>query len=130
MYYFAYASNLNHKQMKERCHDSKPLFRTTLPNYNLIFCGWSRGLRGGKASLRLSRGDKVIGAIYDVTEQCMKRLDRFESSYNRLNVTVYNEDGEPFEAVTYIRAGQAEESKPSPEYLAIIQQGYRDWKIV
>lgn len=130
MYYFAYASNLNQRQMKERCPDSKPLFRATLPNYKLIFSGWSRELRGGKANIRLSRGDKVIGAIYEVSEQCMKRLDRFESTYNRLKVTVYNEDGEPTEAITYIKVGQSEETKPSAEYLAIIQQGYRDWKIV
>jgi gamma-glutamylcyclotransferase len=130
MYYFAYASNLNQKQMRERCPDSKPMFRATLPNYKLIFSGWSRELRGGKASIRLSRHDKVIGAIYDVSERCMKKLDRFESSYDRLKVTVYNEDGESFEAVAYIKVGQAEENKPSAEYLAIIQQGYRDWKIV
>jgi len=130
MNYFAYASNLNQKQMRERCPDSKPMFRATLPNYKLLFVGWSRELRGGKASIRLSRGDKVLGAIYEVSELCLKRLDKLESSYNRLKVTVFTEDGEPVEAITYIRAGQAEETKPSAEYLSVIQQGYRDWKIV
>ena len=42
MYYFAYASSLSKKQMLERCPDSNPLFRATLPNYKLIFTGWSR----------------------------------------------------------------------------------------
>jgi len=130
MYYFAYASNLNQKQMRERCPDSKPLFRATLPNYKLVFVGWSRQLRGGKASIRFFRREKVLGAIYEVSEQCLRQLDKYESSYNRLKVTVFDEDGNPVEAITYINAGQSEETPPSKEYLSIIQQGYRDWKIV
>ena len=130
MYYFAYASNLNHKQMRERCPGSKPVFRATLPNYKLVFLGWSREWRGGKASIRLFRGEKVLGAIYDVSEQCLKRLDKYESSYNRIKVTVFDEDGESLEAITYIQASQSEETKPSAEYLSVIQQGYRDWGLV
>lgn len=129
MYYFAYASNLNQKQMRERCPDNEPMFTATLPNYKLVFLGWSREWRGGKASIRLSRGEKVLGAIYDVSEQCLKQLDKYESSYDRLKVTVFNEDGEPIQAITYIKAGQSEETQPSPEYLAVIQQGYRDWRL-
>ncbi|TET49084.1 MAG: gamma-glutamylcyclotransferase, partial [Dehalococcoidia bacterium] len=41
MYYFAYGVNLNQKQMKDRCPDSKPLFTAVLPNYKLVFVGWS-----------------------------------------------------------------------------------------
>ncbi len=130
MYYFAYASNLNQKQMRDRCPDSKPMFTATLPNYKLVFVGWSREWRGGKASIRLFRGEKVLGAIYDVSEQCLRQLDKYESSYNRLNVTVFNEDGEPIQAITYIKAGQSEETQPSSKYLSVIQQGYRDWRIV
>ena len=95
MLYFAYASNLNKKQMRERCPDSKPRFTATLPNYKLVFLGWSREWRGGKASIRLFRGEKVLGAIYDVSEQCLRQLDKYENSYDRLKVTVFNEDGEP-----------------------------------
>ena len=130
MYYFAYASNLNRKQMQERCPDSKSMFTATLPNYKLVFVGWSRELRGGKASIRLSRGEKVLGAIYEVTEECLRRLDKYEAGYNRFKITVFNEDGEPIEALTYIRSGQLEEAPPSKEYLAVIQQGYRDWQMV
>ena len=132
MYYFAYASNLNQKQMRERCRDSKPLFVATLPNYKLVFLGWSREWHGGTASIRLFRGEKVLGAVYDVSEQCLRQLDKYESSYNRLKVTVFNEDNEPIEAITYIRGAQiqVEEAKPSAEYLAVIQQGYRDWRMV
>lgn len=131
MYYFAYGSNLNRKQMRERCPNSKPKFTATLHHYRLVFVGWSRQWRGGVASIRPFRGEKVRGAIYEVSEECLKRLDRYEGSdYRRLNVIVNNEDNEPIEAVTYIRSGQAEETKPSPGYLAIIQQGYKEWRLV
>ena len=133
MYYFAYGSNLSKKQMKERCPDSKPMFVATLPNYKIVFVGWSRQRRGGVASIKPFRGEKVLGGIYEISERDLRQLDKYEGypgSYNRLNVTVFDEDGKPIEAVTYIKAGQLEETQPSREYLAIIQQGYRDWAIV
>jgi len=133
MYYFAYASNLNRKQMLERCPDSKPLLVATLPNYQLVFAGWSRQWRGGYATIKLFRGEKIFGAIYEVSERDLRRLDKYEGcpgNYNRLNVTVFGEDGKPIEAITYIKSGQLEETQPSKEYLAVIQQGYRDWGIV
>ena len=129
MYYFAYASNLSRKQMQERCPDSKPMFVVTLPNYKLVFAGWSRQWRGGYASIKSVRGERVPGAIYEITEECLRRLDKYEASYNRFKVKVYDEDGESIEAITYIKSGQLEETPPSKEYVAIIQQGYRDWEI-
>ena len=133
MDYFAYGSNLNRKQMLERCPNSKPEFIATLPNYKLVFVGWSRQWRGGAVSIRPFRGEKVLGAVYEISDRDLGRLDSYEGyprSSNRLNVTVFNEDGEPIQAVTYIKAGQSEETRPSPQYLSVIQQGYRDWGIV
>ena len=130
MYYFAYASNLNRKQMAERCPDSKPIVAATLHHYKLVFTGWSREWRGSVASIRPIRSEKVRGAIYQVTEECLRRLDNAEGSdYRRLNVIVNNEDNEPMEAVTYINQKVTPESKPSPQYLAVIQQGYKDWRL-
>ncbi|MCK4274671.1 MAG: gamma-glutamylcyclotransferase [Dehalococcoidales bacterium] len=130
MYYFAYATNLSKKQMQTRCPDSKPLFVATLPNYRIVFTGWSREWRGGKATIKSFRGEKVRGAIYEVSEACLRHLDRHEAGYIRLNVTVFDEDNEPHQAVTYIKSGQMEETLPSQEYGEVIRQGYRDWGIV
>jgi len=132
VYYFAYGSNLNHKQMLERCPDSKPGFLATLHNYKLVFVGWSRQWRGGVASIKSFKGERVLGAIYEISERDLRRLDKYEgypSNYNRLKVTVFSEDGKPIEAITYIKSGQLEETPPAREYLAVIQQGYRDWEI-
>jgi gamma-glutamylcyclotransferase len=129
VYYFAYATNLSKQQMRTRCPESQPKFIATLPNYKLVFTGWSREWRGGKASILSFRGGKVRGALYEVTDACLRQLDRHEAGYARFNVTVFDEDNEPHQAVTYIKSGQLEESLPSKEYAAVIRQGYQDWGI-
>jgi gamma-glutamylcyclotransferase len=132
MYYFAYGSDLEKKQMVQPCPDSKAKFSAVLPNYKLIFTGWSRQWKGGTASIKPFRGDKVRGAVYEISDSDLRKLDKFEdypTTYNRLNVTVWTDDCDPVEAVTYIKNEQSPETKPSPEYLAVIRQGYRDWDI-
>jgi gamma-glutamylcyclotransferase len=127
--YFAYASNLSKKQMQERCLECKPRFTAVLPNYKLVFAGWSRTWHGGMANLQPFRGDKVRGALYEVTENGMRKLEKYDVGYSRLNVTVFDEDNQPHQAVTLLKAGHVEESLPSREYAAVIKQGYRDWGI-
>ena len=133
VYYFAYGSNLSKKQMKECCPDSKPVSIVTLHHYKLVFVGWSRKWRGGVASIKPFRGEKVIGAIYEISEDDLRRLDKYEGApdlYTRVKVGVNNDFGELIEAVTYVKAGPVEETEPSKEYLSAIQQGYRDWGII
>ena len=132
MYYFAYASNLNRKQMAERAPDSKPRFIATLPNFKLTFTARS-GRQGGVASITPHMGEKVIGAVYEISERDLKRLDGYEgypTVYGRRKVTVWTETNEPIEAITYIKMDQSREVPPSSDYLDIIRQGYRDWQIV
>jgi gamma-glutamylcyclotransferase len=132
MDYFAYGSNLNKKQMLERCPGAKPKFQAILPNYKLIFTGWSREWKGGTASIKPVRGEKVPGAVYEVSEGDLRRLDRYEdypNTYDRINVLVIKDDGTAIKAFTYIKRRQPDETKPSPAYLAVIRQGYQDWSI-
>jgi gamma-glutamylcyclotransferase (GGCT)/AIG2-like uncharacterized protein YtfP len=132
MDYFAYASNLNKQQMRLRCPDAKAKLQAVLPNYKLIFTGWSREWKGATASIMPIRGERVMGGIYEISEKDLQRLDRFEdypATYNRINVLVLDDSGQASKAVTYIKNRQSDEGKPSPEYLAIIRQGYREWGI-
>jgi len=133
MHYFAYGSNLSQKQMLGRCPNALPKFPATLPNYKLIFAGWSRKWGGGVASIKPSKGEKVMGGVYETTERCLRTLDGYEGCptvYSRVNTRVFTDLGDPVEAVTYIKVEQSEETAPSPEYLAAIRQGYKDWGIV
>jgi len=132
MNYFAYAENLSKKVMSEKCPDSKPRYTAVLPNYTLIFVGYSRHWKGGIASIKPFKGKKVEGAVYDITEEQFKKLDRHEDygfTYDHLKVTAWTDSDEPVEAITYIKKEQSPETPPSTEYLAVIRQGYKDWGI-
>ena len=132
MNYFAYGANLNKKRMASTVPASKPKNSATLPNYKLIFTGYSRNLKGGTASIKPIKGQRVSGAIYEVTEADLRKLDRDEeypAITNRMNIIVWTDANDPFEAITYIKKEQSTETKPSAEYLNIIREGYRDWQI-
>jgi gamma-glutamylcyclotransferase (GGCT)/AIG2-like uncharacterized protein YtfP len=133
LYYFAYSLNIPKKAMKERCPDSKPISSATLPNYKLIFVGWSRMWKGGVASIRRVQGSKVRGAVYEISDIDLNRLDKYEgfpNDYNRINVIIFDEDGTAMEAVTYTKTGRIEENQPSKEYASVIYQGYKEWGII
>lgn len=133
MYYFAYGSNLSRKQMSQRCLDAQPKFVATLPNHKLIFAGWSKKWCGGVASIKPCEGEKVIGAIYEISKRCLRSLNKCEgypTTYGRENVTVFTGSDAPVRAITYVKVEQSDETQPSGEYLATIQQGYKDWDIV
>jgi len=133
MNYFAYASNLSRIQMAERVPGAKVRFAATLPNYRLVFGGYSRQWRGGTANLLSSPGDKVLGGVYDITEQELAKLDKYEgypTEYTHVTLTVYPDIGGPVEVVAFARPRQVAESKPSMEYLASLRQGYKDWGLV
>ncbi len=131
MYYFAYASNLSRKQMAERAPGAKARFSAVLPNYKLIFSGWSRSWRGAVASIQQSRGDRVLGGVYELNDQEIEKLGRYEGDeYGTARVTVFPDTGAAVEAVTFVRKMQKDEGKPSPEYLAVIKQGYADWGLL
>jgi gamma-glutamylcyclotransferase len=132
MYYFAYASNLDRKQMLTRCPDCKPKFTAVLPNCKLIFTGWSREWHGGVASIKPMKGEKVAGGVYEISERDLRQLDKlkgYPAVYDRREFLVFSEDGEAVKAVAYLKKEQGEETRPSAEYVAAIRQGYRDWGI-
>ena len=131
MYYFAYASNLNRKQMAVRAPDSKPKFIATLPNFKLIFAA-SQNRGNGVATIRPFKGEKVTGAVYEISDSDLKRLDRYEGypiTYDRRKVLVFTETNDPVEAITYIKNDQSQLAPPPKEYMETIKQGYRDWQI-
>ncbi len=133
MNYFAYGSNLSTRQMQQRCPGAKRRFSARLPNYTLIFTGGSRSRQGGTATVRLQRGEQVLGGVYEIDEKCLRSLDRHEgypTVYDRMNVIVFNDMGDAIEAVMYYKKERAAELAPSPEYLAAIREGFRDWGLI
>ncbi len=127
MLYFAYGSNLNRKQMKRRCKDSKYIGCYTLKNYKLSFRGnhFSGGpLDGGVADIKKKKNSNVLGAIYTISKKDEKKLDIYED-YPKLYIKKY------FlmmgkKVMYYYMPTRLPQRKPSKRYLNIIVQGYKD----
>jgi hypothetical protein len=128
MYFFAYGPNLSRKQMEERAPGVKAAFAATLLNHQLIFAGDSRRWSGAVASLRRVQGQRVEGAVYDLSQVQLNKLDAVEGRlYHRMPVKVVDGKGVFHEAVTCVQDPLATPGKPSREYLLVIQEGRREW---
>jgi gamma-glutamylcyclotransferase (GGCT)/AIG2-like uncharacterized protein YtfP len=117
--------------MSQRAPESKPKCIATLPNFKLVFAA-SQNLGYGVATIRPFKGEKVIGAVYEISDKDLKLLDRYEgypTTYDRRKVIVFTETNDPVEAITYIKNDQSHLAPPAKEYLEIMRQGYRDWQI-
>jgi gamma-glutamylcyclotransferase len=128
--YFAYGSNLNKTQMVGRCRNSVPVGRAYLKNYDLEFLGNSRGT--GVANVREEKGMTVPGALWLITEDCLRALDRYEgypTLYGRKWMTVRTDEGKYVRALVYYMKPGYVAVSPSEYYLDIIVRGYEDFKI-
>lgn len=125
MYYFAYGSNLSHKQMAERCLGSRYLGRAVLEGYKQVFDGYSELRKGAGANVVPEYGSKVVGGLYEVSMDNLDALDKFELDYDRVMLSVKRLDGAACEAITYLR-DPLPVGEPSKEYLDIIAEGKKD----
>ena len=80
MLYFAFGSNLYHKQMKKRCKDSVYIKCYVLKNYKLFFRNSFLG--GGVADVEKRKNSKVLGALYKISKKDEKKLDIYEDFPN------------------------------------------------
>jgi len=120
--YIAYGSNMNLKQMKMRCPNAKPIGKSTLENYKLVF--------KGVADVVKCEGEKVPIVIWEITDECEKALDIYEG-YPRLyrkeyaTVKIGNKEVNGMMYVMNYGKGSA----PSKHYFNIIKEGYNDFGI-
>ena len=122
MFYFAYGSNLNHKQMKKRCKDSRFIKKITLKNYILTFRS-----KYGAADIEKRVDKKVYGALYNISKSDERRLDIYEE-YPTLYKKMFFKHGNK-KVMTYIMAKKTKLVPPTTKYLDTIKQGYKDCKL-
>ena len=123
MIYFAYGANLCRAHMALWCPHSEPLVAAELSDHRLVFRVW--------ADVVPSPGDRVPGALYEVADEDRASLEEFEDCPGLcgcLGVQVLTSQG-PVDAVTYRMHGARPFAPPSLEYLALIEQGYEDWRL-
>ena len=119
MLYFAFGSNLNRKQIKRRCKNSRFISRHILKNYQLVFRS-----KYGAADVQRKKGSSVLGAIYDISKADEKKLDVYEE-FPKVYVKKYFKIlGK--KVMFYYMSSKTKQVKPSRRYLNSIIQGYKD----
>ena len=133
MYYFAYGSNMNHQQMKERCPASRFIGKARLDGFRFVYDGYSRTRDGAVANILESHapGAMVWGGLFEIGEDDLAALDRYEGhprSYQRRTMTVRDEQGTTYDVIAYYRTGEAL-GRPSGRYRAIVVEGAKDCQL-
>ncbi len=126
--YFAYGSNLHLRQMKKRCPGSLFIRRAYLENYRFIYDGYSNTREGAVASIIKSPGDIVYGGLFEITENDLQKLDRYEGypwNYLRDYFDIADEKKSRYNAVAYFREGKRP-GIPSEYYKQTVVQGAED----
>jgi gamma-glutamylcyclotransferase (GGCT)/AIG2-like uncharacterized protein YtfP len=94
--YAAYGSNLDPRQMAQRCPHSPLRSTGWLPGWRITFGG--EGWDGALPTLVEATGSQIFVALYDVTEADESTLDGWEGAdqglYRKVRVRVATLDGE------------------------------------
>ena len=125
MLYFAYGSNLYHKQMKKRCKDSVYIRCYILKNYRLFFR--NNFLGGGVADIQRKNKSKVLGALYKISKRDEKKLDVYEDFPILYKKYYFLYEGK--NVMTYTMTKKTPFRFPTERYLNIVKRGYKDCKL-
>lgn len=133
MLYFAYGSNMDREQMRQRCPGAVLLGPAVLEGYRLVFGGHSDRWGGAVATVEIGDGSKVEGLVYYVTPNDLKSLDAFEGHphvYQRQVMTVtccFGGEVYDREVYVYMMPVLEELREPSSSYRKVLAVAYRCW---
>lgn len=123
--YFAYGSNLDERQMLERCPGSRAVFRARLLGHRLDFTHLSASRwNGGTADVVPDDLAIVWGLVYEMGDSDFSRLDGFEGAYERVTLFVLDDEGNQHGVTSYtVRAKGS--FRPHERYLGTILEANR-----
>lgn len=124
IYYIAYGSNLNVRQMSYRCQTAKSVGTAELKDYELQFKGREYG---AYASVEPVQGSRVSVLLWDIKAQDEMTLDMYEGYPNHYRKEFLDVElkGERVSAMMYVMNRETF-GCPSSEYFNIIKAGYQD----
>ena len=141
MLYFAYGSNLEWAQMKQRCPLAKFVCRAKLPAHRLAFTLKSVGRDCGVADVLPDQTKDVWGVVYELPDNELKKLDKKEgyqpgkpyekNQYTRRDQYVWP-DGDakrPLLVALYLGHPQLDPPLPSDDYKRLIVDGAKHWNL-
>ena len=131
MLYFAYGSNMNWAQMRERCPSVRFVAVARLQGHRLAITRKSRRRLCGTADVVSEAGCQVWGIVYEIDDGELSVLDGLEDGYGRekMKVRPANDGARPLEAWVYI--AEKEDSPPPRNalYKSLILEGARHWRL-
>ena len=125
-YYIAYGSNLNLKQMKQRCPTAELKGKAVINDYRLRFYG---SPLNSVATIEPHKGANVPVLIWLVFTEDEERLDIYEGCPRlyRKELMEVNFFGQPVKAMIYLmNTDLCSPGLPSKIYYRAILQGYKD----
>lgn len=129
MYYFAYGSNMNHNQMKERCPSSIFIKSVFLKDHKFVYDGNSDIRKGAVGNVIESPGEIVWGGLFEINNTDLAALDYYEGynrgNYDRRLLSVLSDNDNRYSAFVYLRTGK-KRGEPGEEYRKIVIQGARN----
>lgn len=124
--YIAYGSNLNLRQMEDRCPSAKIYGTGTLHNWTLDF---RRMGSQAYATIHRHKGSQVPVLVWEIdyfAEQSLDLYEGYPNFYYKQNIIVSMDSGKRIKAMVYIMNALATPGNPSTAYVQTIQQGYLD----
>lgn len=126
--YIAYGSNLNVGQMKWRCPGARPVAKSWLHDYRLVFQGRSFGAH---ANVIPEAGQDVPVVVWEIDRYDEMSLDRYEGvkgGYYTKETMEVEVDGKMRKALIYIMTPNPY-GIPDDHYLGTIARGYKDFNL-
>ncbi len=121
--YMAYGSNMNIKQMRDRCHDARVVGSSYLLDWRLTMPFY--------ANIEKEPGSKVPVLIWEISEADEQELDEYEgypTKYDKQNLTI-EINGQEVKVMVYIMTDEYKvltNKKARDGYEDTIKQGYKD----
>ena len=120
--YFAYGSNMSSAQMTRRVQSAVARGRGRLPDFR--FCCNKLGRDGSaKGNVEVARGETVWGVVYDMDQESIDQLDRFEKGYRRVALEVIQDDGSRVVCQVYVSEQITQAARPLSQYRQRMAEG-------
>jgi gamma-glutamylcyclotransferase (GGCT)/AIG2-like uncharacterized protein YtfP len=126
--YFAYGSNMDPEQMKQRAPGARALGSARLDDFSLSFSVYSSRWEGGAANLELDPEGHVWGVLWEIPDEAAGELDAYQGHpvfFRREEVSVTGPEGRTLAWTYRVAHQEGTYVRPTDRYLHCIRSGIR-----
>jgi gamma-glutamylcyclotransferase (GGCT)/AIG2-like uncharacterized protein YtfP len=139
MLYFAYGSNLDPRQLRQRCPSARFVAVASLPDHRLAFTRYAKDRGCGTCDGVSEPGQDIWGVVFDLSEADLGRMDASEgyqpgrpltdNAYFREQREVYRDgkQDQPIVVWLYFANRQPNAPLPNAAYKRQLVEGARYW---